>query len=257
METRSENWKGSIPLSIRLSSHDMASVTEPHAFYILIPRISYLNLHIDKFIKHFENYVAAGFNPEEIWFSSENEPLRWDSPIGVLFDKIQGSAPRLPWILHMHFGRYPDKFPQYRGISTLRSHYLNSLKESTALLSGSANPILKISADNEGRLWNAVSSANLYEFWEVLGPIIDNTAPRSIPIRVAIGQETIQQRVPAAKGTGEPFTVYDLMKGFFNKEVEPVVQGVKIPLDTPLLWLWQYLLHADNFLYVIILDDLP
>ena len=50
--------------------------------------------------------------------------------------------------------------------------------------------------------------------------------------------EIIQQRVPATKGNGEPFTVYDLMKGFFNKEVEPVVQGVKIPLDTPLLWLY-------------------
>jgi hypothetical protein len=44
MDVRAENWKGCIPVEIRVASSDMASITMPPPFYALVPRVGYLSM---------------------------------------------------------------------------------------------------------------------------------------------------------------------------------------------------------------------
>jgi hypothetical protein len=95
MEIRTENWKGAVPIEVLPATTDVSSINDPPPYYSLIPRVGYLSAHIDKITSHFASFVVQGWTVENIWFSvgQQHMPLRWDMPIGVLFDLHCGLDP--------------------------------------------------------------------------------------------------------------------------------------------------------------------
>jgi autophagy-related protein 5 len=76
-EILKEVWEGKVPAKFIVDSEDI----EADAFFVLLPRVSYLSLTIEKIKKHFQRYIEK---EDEIWFSYNSIPLKFHIPIGEI-----------------------------------------------------------------------------------------------------------------------------------------------------------------------------
>lgn len=58
--------------------------------------------------RHFARFVAEESRTSPIWLDYNLVPLRWQYPIGLLFDLVANDAP-LPWNITVHFNDFPTK----------------------------------------------------------------------------------------------------------------------------------------------------
>lgn len=104
-----EIWEGKLPVCFRLNREELADFREPDPFYLMVPRLSYFPLTTDKVRKHFLKYVSAEKADQEMWLEYNGQPLKWQYPIGVLFDLSFGNGDTLPWNLTVHFDKFPEQ----------------------------------------------------------------------------------------------------------------------------------------------------
>ncbi|KAL6716481.1 Autophagy protein 5 [Lecanora helva] len=138
-------WEGSLPIEIRLS----ASECHPEVI------------------------------PYDGWFSFEDVPLKWQYPLGLLYDLFSGASPfqasgpkehsasptedaedGLPWRLTLHFTEWPEQAlvrPDAEG-KMHHDAYINSVKEADFLRNGTAKGIMSLSKEDSTQLWNAVQT---------------------------------------------------------------------------------------------------
>ena len=141
------------------------------------PRLSYLPFLLPRLHAFFKSSLI---NPDAIaydgWFSFENVPLKWQYPLGLLFDLFSGAGPyqatatsqgegngdneepKLPWRLRLHFSDWPENLlvrPDADG-KVLHDAFINSVKEADFLRNGSARGIMSLSKEDSTKLWNAV-----------------------------------------------------------------------------------------------------
>ena len=122
-----------------------------------------------------------------MWFEYNGIPLKWDLPIGVLFDTLIGNGQinefgeiidkqnDLPWCLKFHYKGNTDnsmvkltKNGTQPGIKYAKFSYINSLKESHVLRMGSCNEILaKMKKIEEDKLIDGIQKHNYELFWEI------------------------------------------------------------------------------------------
>lgn len=62
---------------------------------MMIPRLNYLTICLEKIKAFFDEYVPADLaeSPEafsDMWMEFDRQPLKWDQPIGVQFDAHVG-----------------------------------------------------------------------------------------------------------------------------------------------------------------------
>ena len=115
--------------------------------------------------------------PYDGWFSFEDVPLKWQYPLGLLYDLFSGASPTqaseidvqhrsssdeqggpLPWRLTLHFTEWPEQAlvrPDAEG-KMLHDAFINSVKEADFLRNGTAKGIMSLSKDDSTQLWNAV-----------------------------------------------------------------------------------------------------
>lgn len=65
-------WNGKLAAKFMVSD-------ENDAFYLMLPRVSYLAIVTDKVKKHFQRFIQK---EDEVWFSWNNIPLKFHIPIG-------------------------------------------------------------------------------------------------------------------------------------------------------------------------------
>ena len=68
----------------------LGSATMPKSlfpFHFQVSRLTYLPLVTEKVTKHFNRYIANE-HQDEVWFASNRRPLKWNCPIGKLFNLI-------------------------------------------------------------------------------------------------------------------------------------------------------------------------
>ena len=128
--------------------------------------------------------------PYDGWFSFENVPLKWQYPLGLLYDLFSGSSPSqagglnvqehspgegseggLPWRLTLHFTDWPEQAlvrPDAEG-KMLHDAFINSVKEADFLRNGTAKGIMSLSKDDSTQLWNAVQERMIWPFYLLHG----------------------------------------------------------------------------------------
>ena len=85
-EVLKEIWDGKVPVSFNLASEEVFTIEKPEPLYLLVPRQSYFPLVSDSVHRHFARHVDPE-QEQELWLESEKgQALKWNLPIGVLFD---------------------------------------------------------------------------------------------------------------------------------------------------------------------------
>ena len=84
-----------MPVKITLNHKDITSNKNPRSLYMMIPRLNYLTICLEKIKAFFDEYVPADLaeSPEafsDMWMEFDRQPLKWDQPIGVQFDAHVG-----------------------------------------------------------------------------------------------------------------------------------------------------------------------
>jgi len=119
-------WEGKIPAKFVAEDEN----DDDSGFFLMLPRVSYFPLVIDKVKKHYQRYVER---EDEIWFSYNDTPIKWHYPIGLLFDLL-ATDDQLPWSLTVHFKKFPeDLLFKCPNKDVVESHFMSCLKEADAL----------------------------------------------------------------------------------------------------------------------------
>ena len=182
---QSSIWVGSLPLEIRLSPSECRVYDQADSYLIHYPRLSYLPFLLHRLHAFF---VPSLINPDVIpydgWFSFEEVPLKWQYPLGLLYDLFSGASPsqasgmdiqeqsasdgaedQLPWRLTLHFTDWPEQSlvrPDAEG-KTLHDAFINNVKEADFLRNGTAKGIMSLSKDDSTKLWSAVQERMVRE----------------------------------------------------------------------------------------------
>jgi len=110
-------WDGRVPVSFVLASNDVGSVEQPDRLFMLVSRITYFPLVMDRVQRYFQRYTSAADKSSatptalgDLWLEDDNgSPVRWHYPVGVLYDlAIQSTLASSPWQLTVHFSNFPE-----------------------------------------------------------------------------------------------------------------------------------------------------
>ena len=144
--------------------------------------------------------------PYDGWFSFEDVPLKWQYPLGLLYDLFSGVTPHqigssskerlspddetsiLPWRLTLHFSDWPEQAlvrPDAEGKS-LHDAFINSVKEADFLRNGTAKGIMSLSKDDSTKLWDAVQQHDFDTFHSISRRLLhaQGAALRHIPLKI-------------------------------------------------------------------------
>jgi hypothetical protein len=113
---------------------------------------------------------------DELWLEYDGIPLKWNIPIGVLFDLLCSSSSSsssndndssinssknhifsLPWRIIVHFQQFPtQKLLRCKSLNTVRQHYLNTIKESLYIRFNSTKIASICTPADHQRLWDSL-----------------------------------------------------------------------------------------------------
>ncbi|CAL4188685.1 unnamed protein product, partial [Meganyctiphanes norvegica] len=252
-----EIWDGRVPLCVQLASEDCNTMSVPDSYYLMVPRVSYLPLVMEKVRKHFLRSVSSEFQESEMWLEYDGTPLKWHYPIGVLFDMMaQGSS--LPWTITAHFSHFPEhELMHCNNRDILESHFISVVKEADGL-KHRGHVITNMQSKDHKQLWSGLCNDKFDQFWAINRKLMECSGEdgfRHIPFRFHFSsQPPMQCLIRPVSDDGHKLTLTDLLKEVFSEEsIEKdriIIQGIEPPMDTPLQWLSEHLSHPDNFLHI-------
>eukprot|EP01134_Creolimax_fragrantissima_P000310 CFRG0310T1 len=267
-------WDGKIPICFSLAADELTAGEEPpQPYYVLAPRASYLTLVTDACQRHFLNSKREPPNfDDEFWCELNGMPLKWNYPIGVLFD-LYGSAQNLPWNITVHFQTYPeDDILHCAEKTVVEEHMISCLKEADCIRNGSAKRTLNLLKKDLKQLWDGFRSGNYDKFWQINKRLVahDDAPVRNVPFRIYRQKEdVVMAPISPINDNGELRTLGDLLHELLpdvfpfasdnndsaslnNHTINVIIQGVYPSLDTPIQWLSDCCSHPDNFLHIVL-----
>jgi len=269
-------WDGRVAIEFQLASSELSTLESPAPFYLSLPRYSYLPLQASsKVRKHFEASVPALVAREELWYSTatgERLPLKWHWPIGVLYDVYGGGS--VPWPVSVHFQAFPsDRLLRCPDEETIKSHFLNTLKQANFLKHGNIKAFNDLSVAETSDLWAAVVRDEGERFSRVNRLLLRKEARSvaALPIRIAIpGRPLVQEPIAPLDPDGLELTLGSVLERLVPDAVQRgtppssyrlrprwrlIVQGIQPPLEASAIWIALNLAAPDNFLYLCLLSD--
>eukprot|EP01102_Stenamoeba_stenopodia_P013786 TRINITY_DN4518_c0_g1_i1.p1 TRINITY_DN4518_c0_g1~~TRINITY_DN4518_c0_g1_i1.p1 ORF type:complete len:303 (-),score=85.96 TRINITY_DN4518_c0_g1_i1:61-900(-) len=266
---KQEVWNGVIPVALSLAQNEVATLQQPEPYYLLAPRCSYFTLCSASAREHF--LLATPVRVDEMWFDFIGLPLKWHYPIGVLFD-LYASQQNLPWTLSVHFQGFPaQQLLRCPNEDTIKSHFMNALKEANYLKHGDNARVNALSIVDQNDLFEGLRKNNFELFWRANAKLSSDLAHcKNVPIRICRPSEPwLQEPITPLDENGQERTLGNVLQQLLplqfhvNTNSEGVISyttnarwlihGISPPLETPILWLSQHLSHPDNFLYISIL----
>jgi autophagy-related protein 5 len=269
---------------------------------IALPRLSYLPLLLPRLHAFFADSMIAEsgtLSPYAGYFTHDHVALKWHLPLGLLYDIYVASnqdarhdpsslAP-LPFKLTLHFSPDPDK-PSLPDASPVVLHdsFINSVKEADFLRSGTAKPIMTLSAQESKALWTSTQEGDLQTFSKIHHSLIPSPGQiRHIPLRlylpsapdedpskaqIRVLQSHVLPTVAAAAQTaspaalrggpmGQPQTLgtalHQMIPSLFPSRrtpilATPLLHGAPVPMTAHLEELLRWGGYADGWLSVVI-----
>jgi autophagy-related protein 5 len=254
-------------------------------YQISVSRLSYLPLLLPRLHAFFSPLLIADPDDTPVYdgyFTYDSVPLKWHLPVGLLYDiyvisSSPDSTPPLPFklILHFHNGSGLNLISAEPAV--LHDAFINSVKEADFLRTGTAKPIMSLSAADSRSLWSAVQSHDLLTYRHIHNSLLPQ-AFRNIPIRIYLpsgpdGEEAsikvVQAHIPpmitstpsAGRVSLTPQTLGTALRGLipslFPSSRTPVfartvLHGAVVPLGSNLEELARSVTYADGWLGIVV-----
>lgn len=199
-------WQGSIPLHVTLAPSECRTYNDSLPYLVQYPRLSYLPSLLPKLHNFFRpSLIDPTVAYYRGWLSFEEVPLKWQQPVGLLYDTFSGAEPinhetdarraeatqttALPWKLVLHFSNWPTDLliPLDAEGRIYHDSFINSVKEADFLRNGTAKIIMSLSKDDSTRLWDAVQEHDLAKYNTIYHKFLnpsDGAALRHIPMKL-------------------------------------------------------------------------
>ncbi|KAI5959572.1 ATG5 [Candida pseudojiufengensis] len=262
IEIKKKLWMGSINLKIVYTNNRNESIE----YLIQVFRNSYFPFIYEKLINFFENFITdQDVNFENIWLEYEEVPLKWNYPIGVLYDYLylpgNYESQSHIWNLTLKIETASQKFPQdyiipFRNFDEnkyemhLNEIIVNQLKQSSFVINGTSKPIMQLSETNSRKLWKSIKYRNLNEY-TYLNKLILKTV-KNIPIKLIIPSDggNMIQLSCSPSITLKEFLNFNCVK--LNEIAKPIVHGINVSslYELKLIEIWEHLKYLDNILYI-------
>jgi len=266
-QIQTEVWEGCVPIVVQLAVNDLTSMEKPSPYYLSVPRFSYITLFSAPVKQHFLEYIPT-IN-DEMWYDSEGNPLKWHYPIGVLYDTY--GRHQMPWPITVHFQGFPsDQLLRCPDEDTIKSHFLNTLKEANYMKYGDIDNVNALSVLEHTDLWAGIFRNEKERFWKISHKLNTRGMEHivNVPVRIIRPQQRfmIQEPFPPKGPDGKDHTLADILEKLvpdvtitsngtqLTTRHNLLIQGIVPTLDMSLLWLTSNLTNTDNFLYIIILS---
>lgn len=259
-----EVWDGRIPICFKLSVDEVYTIQQPDPYYLMVPRLTYLPLVLDKVQKHFSQHIHEDLQSAEIWLDYDSQPLKWHYPVGLLFD-LYGCDAVLPWNLTVHFQKFPDdELMHCQGRAAVESHFMATVKEADALKHRS-QVISSMQKKDHLQLWQGLQNDKFDQFWAVNRKLMERSNDeqfKCIPFRIyQLDHPFIQRPIRPLSDTGEKRTLRHVVElcypgcldedGVTTNKI--IIHGIEPSLETPLQWMSEHLSYPDNFLHLCFL----
>lgn len=258
-EIKQRIWNGRIGVTIALTHDDDKSDDDLPVILLALYRLSFFGLYY--------SLIASHFAQKEIWLECGGIPIRWNLPVGVVYDHLFACSKvdATNWVVHVHSGQCPHleviPFPHTYGEGLTdydrlaRETIVNLLKESCYVLNQSARPMMNLSEPESKCLLQSIQNHDKSKYDEIIHKVLVHT--KRIPVKVLEPDASRIMLTPLEpeSETNLPHTLRDIYKRIQNQlAMIPIIQGIDAScmLDVPIKVVWQTFKHLDNFLYVIL-----
>lgn len=171
----------------------------------MAPRLSYLPFLLSSLKAFFTTFLIDPEVKAHLgWFSIDGVPLKWQHPVGLLYDLFsgtepfspeslpaspsEGSSPKLPWKLTLHFSEWPVSrlIPLDEEGKVEEDAFINSVKEADFLRNGTAKIIMGLGKEDSTKLWTAVKENDRIAFMSVHRRFLDvpGLKLRVVPMKI-------------------------------------------------------------------------
>lgn len=278
-------WNGSVNVQIRyhIESNNDNQETSDLEYVLRINRMSYFPVYFKSIVSYFNHFTNIG-NDVPIWLAYKGEALKWNVPVGVLYDyhhlkerlSLSKSSDSIDlnssvWQLELNVGNYPSSqiipfvtrdqnlkinpnggFIDYE--KSLQENFFNQLKQSNFVINGNCKMVMNLSKDDSTGFWDSIITHNLSDY-ESLNKKVLPTRVSKIPIKIyRLNSSLIQLPVNNSDMTlGEVLDLETIEKAqckdcYIHGISCDSLQAVK------LLEIWKLFKHLDNFLYITIIS---
>ncbi|KAK7205164.1 autophagy protein Apg5-domain-containing protein [Myxozyma melibiosi] len=275
-DLRRRVWDGVVPIQIILAADEARMSVDP--YYINASRISYFPLLFPQITAYFKPYLRDPDSADSLewWLEFEDVPLRWNWPIGLLYDLLTGLDPsqsdnpdhdwHLPWTLVLHHNRYPtETLLRLRNTGDLVENWVNRVKEADFIRRGNATTVMNLSKADSTNLWSGVETHNYDLFWSVAKKLLpsETSSLRHIPIKIYLpsSNKVLQTLVPPHLSPKEPHTVgtalHKFLPDLFPSRrtcllARPILHGAFLGMTVPLAELLSECMYTDGYLHICI-----
>ena len=215
------------------------------------------------------------------YFTYDSVPLKWHLPVGLLYDiyvlsSSPDAPPTLPFkvVLHFHNGSGVSLISAEPAV--LHDAFINSVKEADFLRSGTAKPIMTLSAADSKALWQSVQLHDLAVYKPIYNTLLPSSF-RNIPIRIYLPSgpdgekasiKVLQAHIlpmissnvgrsgttPQTLGTALRGLIPDLFPSSRTPVLaRTVLHGAFVPLTSHLEELARYAAYSDGWLGIVVM----
>lgn len=291
-EITRELWQARLPICLQLSDEDKSKVNRselPEPLYLMLSRHLYFPCIIDKLQRYYANYFKEDLqNPTSsvslanLWLEYEGVPLKWNYPVGVLFDLCTSSlgsannTAHLPWQVTIHLSKFPQgEILRFPDMDSIEAHYMSTVKEADAL-KHKRQVIGDMQKRDHKQLWNSLLQDKYDAFWNINQRLMACTealpAFRYIPYRIYILDKpfiqklfspsdeklatlrTLLQKAVDHEATCEQLANERKILSTNLQDYRVIIHGVQPPFDTPVQWLSEHFSYPDNFLHICLVE---
>ncbi|XP_065184214.1 autophagy protein 5-like [Sycon ciliatum] len=270
-EVLKEVWEGRIPVRFELAAADVSTMEPPDHYFLLVPRVTYISLIMDKVKRHFQKHVQATEGNQEMWFEFDGQPLKWHIPVGLLFDLLAHRS-MLPWNIIVHFSRFPEEeLLRCPSEEAVEAHFMATIKEADCLKHRSA-VINNMTKRDHTQLWTGLKADRFDLFWSSNKRLMQTKVQgqancpdyfRAVPVRIyQADKQYVQPFFRPVDSEDKHLTLRDMLHEAAPDSLpesgiglKAVINGIEAPMETKLQWLSEHLSHPDNFLHIAIINS--
>jgi hypothetical protein len=238
---------------IRLAPGELSKLQQPEALFLLLARSWCAPFYFQRIHEHFKDYIPPSWGASsgpEVWLEYDGHPIRWDAPLGAVVAAL--GAEREPWEITAHFQGYPETLEAFTP-SLLQPRVMNCIREAVVLLRGTVNPVMKLPKAAQLSLWESLEQEDASTFFDAVQGLVGPLEQiQRVPVRLHWHPHgSLLAPVRPFDSDGTPTTLEAYLTALdLPIDAEVTWQGVLVPADTPIIWLFAHGMSPDLFVHL-------